>query len=223
MLHGDHLDQLDVALSEVMFSYNTSVHTETGFSPQFLMFGEEARVQSEAIIGIPKLEQNPSAYSFRRYQPLSLAYDAAREATACAQRRAKDYYDAGAYQKIFQVGDKVRIRIPTLAQSPSKLQSKWSEIHTISKIQGVLATLIDRPTKSQTTVHVDILSACSPRLRDELEAHPSVQLSRSVSSSSLHGSVHDEPKRAVDPVDLATQPRALGKRVPKSSRRNDYV
>ena len=103
-----------------MFSYNTSMHTATGFTPVFLVFGEEARVPSEVIIGIPELERNPSPYSFRCYQRLSLAYDAAREATASAQRRAKDYYDAGAYHKIFQVGDKVRIRIPTLAQSPSK-------------------------------------------------------------------------------------------------------
>ena len=55
VLHGEHLDQWDVALSEVMFSYNTSVHTATGFTPQFLMFGEEARVPSEVIVGIRNL------------------------------------------------------------------------------------------------------------------------------------------------------------------------
>ena len=70
------------------------------------------------------VEKNASASSFRSYQRLSLAYDAAREGTLCAERRAKDYYEAGAYHKIFQVGDKFRIRIPTLAQSPIKSQSK---------------------------------------------------------------------------------------------------
>ena len=68
-----------------MFSNNTSVHTATCFTPQFLMFGEEARIPSEVFIGILKLEQNPLGYSFRCYQRLSLAYNAAREATACAQ------------------------------------------------------------------------------------------------------------------------------------------
>ena len=33
VLHGEHLDQWVVALSEVMFAYNTSVHTATGFTP----------------------------------------------------------------------------------------------------------------------------------------------------------------------------------------------
>ena len=114
------------------------MHTATGFTPQYLLFVEEARVRSAVIVGIPKLEKNPSTYSFRRYQRLSIAYDAGREATACTQRRAKDYYDAGAYQKIFQVGDKVRIRIPTLAQSSSKLQSKWSEIQPFPRFKELL-------------------------------------------------------------------------------------
>ena len=74
----------------------------------------------------------------------------AGEATSCAQRRAKDEYDAGAY--LFYVGDKLGSRVPTLAQSHSKLQSKSSEIHTISKLHGVVAILTDPATQSQTTV-----------------------------------------------------------------------
>ena len=34
--------------------------------------------------------------------------------------------------------------------------------------------------------------------------------------------MHPEPTRTLDPGDIATQPRALGKRVPKSTRRDDY-
>ena len=83
----------------------------------------------------------------------------------CAPGRVKDYYDPRAYHRIFQVGDKVRIRIPTLAQSPSKLQLKWSEIQTISKIEGAVATIPDPTTQRQTRVHVERLSACNPPLR----------------------------------------------------------
>ena len=36
----------------------------------------------------------------------------------------------------------------------------------------------------------------------------------------MHGAVHDEPTRTVD---LARQPGAIGKRVPKYTRRDDYV
>ena len=115
----------------------------------------------------------------------------------------------------------VRIRIPTLAQSSSKLQSKWSDIHTISKFKGVVATITDPAMQSQTRVHVYRLRGCSPPLRDELEIRPSV--SRSVSCSSLHGSMQEEPKRPVASVDPATQTRAPCKRVPKSKRRDYYL
>ena len=47
------MDQWDVALSEGMFSYNTSLHTAMGFTPQFLMFAEEAPVPSEVITPSP--------------------------------------------------------------------------------------------------------------------------------------------------------------------------
>ena len=48
------------------------MHTALGFTAQFLMFEEEALVPSEVIVGIPQLEGNPSAYSFLRYQRLSI-------------------------------------------------------------------------------------------------------------------------------------------------------
>ena len=48
---------------------------------------------------------------------------------------------------------------------------------------------------------------------DEVELSASVPISL-VSGSSLHGSVIDEPSRAVDSVDFATETLALGKRLP---------
>ena len=66
VIHGEHLEQCDVALSEVMFSYTSSMHSATGFTPQFLIFGEQARVPSEVIGGTPRLEQRHSGYSFPR-------------------------------------------------------------------------------------------------------------------------------------------------------------
>ena len=51
----------------------------------------------------------------------------------------------------------------------------------------------------------------------------SVPGSSSVSRSSLHGSRHVAPTRAVDSVDLATQAHALGIGMPKCRRGDDYV
>ena len=39
-------EEWDVVLRAVMFAYNTSVYSTTGFTPYFLIFGVDARVPS---------------------------------------------------------------------------------------------------------------------------------------------------------------------------------
>ena len=64
MLKDTKLEEWDAVLSEVMFAYNASVHRTTGFTPIFLMFGVEARIPSEILVGLPEIERNPAAYAF---------------------------------------------------------------------------------------------------------------------------------------------------------------
>ena len=77
VIDGGDPELWDIAIHEVMFSYNTTVHSATGYTPQFLMFGEEARMPSEVIVGLPASELTPFAYAFQRYRNLSIAYEAA--------------------------------------------------------------------------------------------------------------------------------------------------
>ena len=73
VMNEKRMEGWDVVLSEVMFAYNTSVHTTTGFTPYFLTFGVEARVPSEILVGLPEMERTPAAYAFQRYQKLGVA------------------------------------------------------------------------------------------------------------------------------------------------------
>ena len=91
-----------------MCAYNTSVHSTTGFTPYFLIFGVEARVPSENLVGLPEMERTAAASAYQRYQKLGVAYEAARESGYISAKRAKDYCDMGAIQKQFNVGDNVR-------------------------------------------------------------------------------------------------------------------
>ena len=64
------LEEWNGVLSEVMFAYNTMVHSTTGVTPYFPMLGVEARVPTEILIGLPETECRPAAYTLQPYQKL---------------------------------------------------------------------------------------------------------------------------------------------------------
>ena len=99
MANEKRLDQWEVVISKVKFAYNMSVHSTTGFTQYFLMFGVEAHVPSDSLVVLPEMERTPAAYVFQKYLKLDVAYEAARESAYTAAKRAKDYYDGGAMQK----------------------------------------------------------------------------------------------------------------------------
>ena len=84
------IPSMEVVLSEVIFVYNTSVHSTTGITPYLLMFGVEALVPSEILIGLPEMERTPAPYAFKRYQKSGVPYEAAGERAYTAAKRAKN-------------------------------------------------------------------------------------------------------------------------------------
>ena len=120
------------------------------------------------------MERTPADYAFQRYQKLGVAYEAARESAFAASKRTKVYYDMGAIQKQFQVGDIVRIRMAPLNRALTKLHSKWSKLYRIVAVKGVVVTVKDPETEETNTVHVDRLAFSDPRLRDEIPLEPFV-------------------------------------------------
>ena len=241
MLNEQCLEEWDMVRSEVMFAYNTSVHSTTGFTPYFLMFGVEARVPSEILRGLPEIVRTPAAYAFQRYQKLGVASEADRESAYTAAKKAKDYYDMGAIQKQFSVGDNVSILMAQLNRPATTLHSKWSKIYQIVAEKGVLATVQDLEMKESITVHVDRLTFSSARLRDELATEPFLPFDvpyRSVSNSSLpelfgEGPLErpnlPTPTPLQDPtprsgsLDFLDQPRAKGKLNVRRNRAPDYA
>ncbi|KAF0153184.1 MAG: hypothetical protein FD188_3384, partial [Ignavibacteria bacterium] len=167
-LNQENLENWDMALPHVIFAYNTSVHSTTGFTPFFLMFGTEARIPAEIIVGTPKLENSPSAYAQTHCKTLDKAFENVRETLKMSQKRMKDQYDIGAYSRIFKPGDQVRIRLKNLAFKPaSKLRSPWSDLFEIISVKGVVITIRNPLTNETLNVNADRLSNVTPRLRYE--------------------------------------------------------
>jgi transposase InsO family protein len=48
-LNEENLENWDAVLAHVVFAYNTSIHSSTGFTPYFLMYGQEAKTPCDFV------------------------------------------------------------------------------------------------------------------------------------------------------------------------------
>ncbi|XP_026830978.1 uncharacterized protein LOC113563519, partial [Ooceraea biroi] len=103
----DKNHEWDEHLKLATFSYNTSVHEGTQYTPHELVFGKIARAPSSDV----QLENEPnvaySDYLTSLFDKLRHAQTAARENLIQAKIRSKEYYDRRANPREFRVGDNV--------------------------------------------------------------------------------------------------------------------
>ena len=153
----DHPDDWDLTLPSVMFAYNTSIHSSTGFTPFFLTHGCEARLPSDLVL--PVVDRNSGSYASTLVHVISSACAVARETLRTHQQREKDYYDSGVVFRLFQPGDVVRLRIENLFAKPaSKLASPWTDQHEVIEVRGVTVKVRNLKTDKTLWVHHDRLS-----------------------------------------------------------------
>jgi len=55
----------DEKLSAVTFAYRSTVHESTGFTPYFIMHGQEARVPANFVYGEPEISQTTAIPTFQ--------------------------------------------------------------------------------------------------------------------------------------------------------------
>ena len=90
------------------FSYNTSKHEETGFSPHELIFGKTARIPSEF-----SKDQLPLSYNLclkTLAEKLVETQEKAKVRLRAAKERSKRYYDKKLNSQNYLVGDPVYLQ-----------------------------------------------------------------------------------------------------------------
>ena len=71
-------------------------------------------------------------------------------------QRTKDRYDLGAINKVFKSGGQVRIRLKSRQKNP-KFLSKWSSLHKVLQVRGVVVTVREFSKGREYNTHHDRL------------------------------------------------------------------
>jgi hypothetical protein len=147
-----------------MAAYRSSVHSATGFSPNFLVFGRELNAPIDIVLGRP---DEPEYYSYddfieRKLSLMESAHDIARQTLNAQSARSKKYYDVRTRCQNLLVGDWVWVYSPRryVGRSP-KFQRNYSGPFLIVRQLGPVLYVVQKSQRSkEVVVHADKLKLC---------------------------------------------------------------
>ena len=137
--------QWDLSCREAAFTYNSSAHSLTVFTPARLMFGREYLVLLDMMYGAN--EEAPRYSQGCDYiKMLQKLYEVARNNMSVSQLRSAIYYDKKVADEEFQVGELLYVFYPH--NKSKKLAHKWFSRYRILQAKHP-AYEINLGTKSQ--------------------------------------------------------------------------
>lgn len=173
----------DTMLRSIQFSYNTSVHSSTGYTPFFLVHSREARLPVHLLFSTPVEPSSaspgtPAEYARSVCRKLQFAYRSRQENHEHAHAQQKAQYDKKVKYSSYSVGDLVWLS--DAAHSRCKLAQRWKGPYVVTQIvqptegHAVLYAIQSKaaPEKTPLVVHYN-------RLKPYLS--PASQLSQPVS------------------------------------------
>ena len=144
----------DEYLPYATFAYNTAVHSSTGYTPFYLMFGREAREPNDVLPPNRLLIISDENTIFS--QMWHEAKEKAKNNLAEAKEKQKYYYDKDKKLVEYKIGDHVLLK--EQASIPGKFNMRYiGPYRVIEKKSDVTYKLLDIENKTEYVTHIDRL------------------------------------------------------------------
>ena len=158
---NDEQNNLSTQLPYVMTAYGTSVHESTGYTPHFLVYGQEICLPIDFMYPNPNdhLPSSPNEFVSARKLAFQKAYESARSTLNQSQTRRNALYNRKAHGRLNQEGQKVLLHSPVVPVGKSpKFFCPWKCPYVIIQdINDVTHHIGDPLTNKQLVVHYDRL------------------------------------------------------------------
>lgn len=149
----DNKNDWDTYLKLACFSYNTSVHESTSFTPHELIFGKLARTPASETQPEDLGNESYNSYLENLYDRIKHAQEAANRNLRKAKERSKNYYDKRARPYDFKLGQLVYL----LKEPTHKLGDQYSGPYQILEMLGNNNVKIGISARKTRLVHTDKL------------------------------------------------------------------
>ena len=168
----DHPFDWEEQLPRVCLAYNSSVHSSTGYTPFFLMFGRQAKMPVDLMYGTGNQRDLPiSDYVVQLKTSLEEAYRNVRESLDVSHEYRKTYYDKSTHGRPFESGELVWLHSTVVPRGKSKkLHHPWTGpykvVERLTECDYRIRAL-GRKRKIHI-VHFNRLKLCAPGTRFDL-------------------------------------------------------
>ena len=164
----------DELLPQLVAAYRSSIHSTTGFSPNFIIFGNENRAPVDLVLQNPETMPAESwsinDFVARKQEVMLQAYASARSSLGVAASRRKRTYDFGVKTTEFRPQQKVWYYYPRrFLKRSKKFQFVYTGPYVVVKRLGAVNYLIRKNDRTPAiVVHADKLKACQAPLHSEV-------------------------------------------------------
>ena len=152
-------------LPYVMMAYRSSVHESTGYTPQFLVFGQELSLPLDCMYPNPQENTTTDIHEFvhNKQQAFQRAFELVRRNLNEKQKRRNAIYNKKVHGPTYKEGQKVLLYHPAIAVgTTSKFANPWKGPYVIEKcLNDVTFRIKEENSSKQQIVHYDRLKPFS--------------------------------------------------------------